>query len=97
MILDLLASGPISYDTGSAGTVTVPSGKSVLMITCHATTAGTLTITPKGAGQTGTAGGAIPIPAGAALTFEMLGAIGEGTVLVFSGTDSYLVTYVQPR
>lgn len=97
MILDTLATSKFSYDAGASGTVTVPAGKAVTRFAAIATTDGaTLTITPGGAGQSGVAGAAMPIPvAGGWFGLSMLGELGAGSVLAFSGTASYLVTYAQ--
>lgn len=98
MILDTMASATMSYDAGAAGTVTVPSGKYVRSIRALGGPGATLTITPKGAGQTGTAGGAIPLPVvGEWFELDMLGEFGPGTVLAFASTVSYFVQYFQPR
>jgi hypothetical protein len=97
VILDNLASSKWTYDAGTAATVTVPSGVVVTHIMCYATGgAATLTITPGGAGQQASAGSAIPIPNGAQwFTLPMLGQLGAGTSLVFSGTASYFVSYAK--
>lgn len=99
MILDTMAGSQFSYAAGSAATVTVPSGVVVVSIHAHASAgAATLTITPKGANQTSTAGSAIPVPATDWLRlgpFDIGGQLGEGTVLVFAGTDSYFVAYAK--
>lgn len=90
-----LVSSKFGYATGAAGTVTVPAGASVSLITCYSSAGGTLTITPGGAGQTGAAGGAIVIPAGASFTRDWPngGPLGGGTVLAFAATDTYYVEY----
>jgi len=97
MILDTLAGSRFSYDTGTAGTVTVAAGLTVTRIACIATADGaTLTITPGGANQSGSAGGAIPIPTqGGWFGMTLLGELGKGTVIAFAGTASYLVTYAK--
>jgi len=96
-ILDDLALSAFTYDAGTAGTVTVAAGKIVTRIACIATAAaGTLTITPGGWNQAPVAGAAIPIPVeGGWFGLSMLGELGAGTVLVFAGTASYLVTYAK--
>jgi hypothetical protein len=98
VILDTLAGARFSYASGANGTVNVPSGKVVTRIACIATADGaTLTITPGGANQTGVAGSSIPVPVeGGWFGLSMLGELGGGTVLVFAGTASYLVTYAAP-
>ncbi len=94
MIYDYFAGSQFDYDAGAAGTVVVPPGKTVIAIQCYGT-AGTLTITPKGANQNQTAGPAIPI----VTTWRMgagdglLGQLGEGSILVFASTTSYAVIY----
>mgnify|MGYP001443614092 CR=1 FL=1 len=92
-----LAGSQYSYSTGTAGTVTVGAGLSVVAFTCYSAAGGTLTITPNGPNQTGSAGGAIVIPAGAPFSREwpLGGPLGPGTVLAFSGTDSYYVEFAK--
>ena len=95
-ILDSLASSQFSYAAGTAGTVTVPAGVVVTSLGAHVTGSGaTLTITPKGPMQTGTAGAAIPLPPGGWFGLSFLGELGPGTVLVFAGTDSYVVFFAK--
>jgi hypothetical protein len=92
-------SSRFSYAAGASGAVTVPAGSYVVGLWCHATGAGaTLTITAAGPDvSTPVAGPAIPIPPGAALSLSrplLLGnsdELGTGSVLVFAGTDSFLV------
>jgi hypothetical protein len=77
---------------GTAGTVTVAAGEVVTRIRAHATSAGTLVITPSG----GSALPTIALPAGASW-FEMdfdeeLLELESGSTLVFTSTDSYVVT-----
>lgn len=97
MILDLLSQTQFNYDAGAAATVTVPAGYMVLWLSCHASGAATLTITPGGANQTGIAGTAIPIPTGVHFFLPFLGQLGPGTRFAFSGTDSYCVVYGKNR
>jgi hypothetical protein len=81
-----------SHLSGTAGTVTVPSGCVVRSIRAHATSAGTLIITPVGASALPT----ITLPASSQwfeLEFpEALEELVDGTTLVFASTDAYLVT-----
>ena len=97
--LDQLAASRFTYAAGAAASVTVPAGVVVVSVKAHATSAGSLTITPAGPNQTAVAGSAIPLPASAdwfELNLLDIGAeLGSGTVLVFSGTDSYLVVYAK--
>lgn len=98
----MLAGSRYSHAAGASGTVTVPAGSNVTSVSCHSTGGGTLTITPGGANQTGVAQTAIPIPAGSDWFVipphvVALGQLGGGTVLVFTGTDSYIVTYATFR
>ena len=90
-----LASGTYSYDAGTSGTVTVPAGCKVTLITAASTAGGTITITPKGANQTGTAGAAIPVPAGGSWSRDWMmgGPLGPGTIIAFATTVSYYVEY----
>jgi hypothetical protein len=92
-----LAGSQFSYDTGTAGTVTVGAGKFVTSLSCYSSAGGTLTITPKGPNQTSTAGSAITIPAGTPFTlpWPACSALGPTTELVFASTDSYVVTYAK--
>jgi hypothetical protein len=61
------------YDAGASGNVTVPSGRYVRGVLCHAAAAtsnATLTITPQGEDTAaGLAGPPIPIPGGTAISF----------------------------
>jgi len=96
--------GATFYTSGTSGTVTVPAGAYVTGIYCHGSTdagSGSLTITPAGPLITDAqAGPAIPVPAGQPITIARpwlqgsANELGVGSVLVFSGTDSYLVTMV---
>lgn len=96
MILDQLASSQFSYDAGTSGTVTVPAGVVVTSIGCHISGGGaSLTIQPSGAGQTGTAGPPIPLPAAGWFGLKSMGELGTGTIFTFTGTDSYFVFYAK--
>jgi len=96
MILDSLASSQFSYDAGTSGAVTVPAGVVVTSIGCHVSSAGaTLTIQPGGAGQTGSAGPAIPLPPAGWFGLKFLGELGKGTIFTFTGTDSYFLFYAK--
>jgi hypothetical protein len=83
--------GRYSYQAGSAATVTVAAGAVVSRIRAHATSAGTLVITPAG----GSALPSLPIPAGASwleIDFDPAREdLVDGTTLVFTSTDSYYV------
>ncbi len=86
-----------AHKAGSAGTVTIAAGKRVHCWGVHAAAGGaggTLIITP----GDGSAQETIPVPAGAGFGYTFPdnspsrpGALGEGTTLVFAGTDMYLV------
>lgn len=80
-----------SYLAGSAAVATVPAGYVVSCVRAHATSAGSLVITP----AAGSALPSIPIPAGADwldLPFDpALQELLPGTTLAFTGTDSYYV------
>lgn len=98
-ILDLLATGQIGGINGSAGTATLPDGAVCIGASAVCTAAGSVTITPHGANQTGTAM-TITIPAGTAWTLPLLaglGQIGGNSTLVFATTDSYSVMWVKPK
>lgn len=93
-----LAGSQFSYNGGTAATVTVPASVTcVVRITCYSTAGGTLTITPKGPNQTGTAGDAISIPAGIpfSIAWPNGGPLGPGTILAFASTNSYYVEYAK--
>ena len=92
-----------SYLTGvtSAG-VTIAAGYYVTAVSAHSTAGGSMTITPCGPNiATCTAGSSIAIPAGSAFTVtypSLVGAqneLGAGSVFVFTGTDSYVITLAQ--
>jgi hypothetical protein len=80
-----------SHLAGASGTATVPAGFVVSSIRAHATSAGTLVITPAG----GSALPSIPLPAAAPWFAEEFDPEREellpGTTLVFTSTDRYYV------
>ncbi len=86
------------YRTGTSGTVTIPAGATVLAFSAYSILGGTLTITPdNGAGGAGAEGDDIPLVAGVPWgrdyrsdkhSWPMLRG---GTVLAFTGTDTYYV------
>lgn len=92
-----LAGSQFSYATGSSGTVTVPVGCWVSAFSCVSSSGGTLTITPKGPNQTTSAGSAITIPAGSPFSrdWPFGGPLGPGSLLAFTGTDSYYVEFAK--
>lgn len=89
------------YNAGVSGTVTVPSGRAVTGITAHASASGaSMTIAAQGADTAADpTGDSIPIPAGASISLGVPvieqndEQLGPGTVIVFTGTDSYLIVY----
>jgi hypothetical protein len=99
-----VGNGATFYTSGTSGTVTVPAGAYVTGIYCHGSTdagSGSLTITPAGPAITDAqAGPAIPVPAGQPITIArpwLQGSpneLGVGSVIVFSGTDAYFVTFL---
>lgn len=100
MSIAMLSGSRYSHDAGAAGTVNVPAGVQVTSIACFGDAGGgTLTITPGGANQTGTAQTAIPIPESEWFQFPShvlaFGQLGPGTVLEFASTISYVVTYAR--
>jgi len=98
VILDTLAASQWSYNAGTSGTVTTPAGMQVTGVAAYATAGGaTLTITPKGANQSGVAGDALPIPANAWFSIGLLGELGPGSIFAFSGTAAYFVQYAKLR
>ena len=92
-----LSSSQFSYDTGSAGTATVPAGAYVTFVSCYSAAGGTVTITPRGANQTASTGSAITIPAGTPFTlpWPACAPLGPGSTIVFSSTDTYFVSYAK--
>lgn len=96
MILDALAGAQVSFDAGTSGTVTVPSGRVLTRIVVHASGLGaTMTITPAGANQTGVASAAMPVIQDDWLHLGFLGELGGGSTVAFVGTDSYLLQYAK--
>lgn len=93
------------YNAGASGTVTVPHGRCITGVTAHATGSGaTLTIAAQGEStDADSTGDAIPIPAGTSISFgvpvieENIDQLGPGTVLTFTGTDSYFIVYRQVK
>lgn len=84
--------GTIGQAAGAAGTVTLPSGACLILITVHATTAGTFTIF---------GGPSVAVIANAAPIFiefnhTLWQASGSGTAaqIVFTGTDHYWLNWV---
>jgi hypothetical protein len=94
-----LATSQYSYDTGTGTTsATAPAGTHISRISCVVApggAAGSVTITPKGPGQTGIAGGAINVPAGTPFNLDWPngGPLGPGTIVAFSGVASWYVEY----
>jgi len=76
--------GTWMYYAGTSGTVAVSTGQRVLSISCHATTAGSVTVN---------GGASIPVPATVGFSIEMTGILTAPTI-VFTGTDSYFVEAV---
>lgn len=73
--------GVFSYDSGTSGTVNVGSGKRVIAIAAHCTTAGSMTIN---------GGSSIPIPANVSINIDIQGTLVAPT-LVFTGTDTFFI------
>jgi hypothetical protein len=76
--------GTWGYDAGTSGTASIGSGKRVIGIAAHATTAGSFTIN---------GGVSIPVPANSSVEIQPLGNVTNPTI-VFSGTDSYFVEFL---
>jgi hypothetical protein len=76
--------GTWSYYAGTLGTVNVSAGQRVTAITCHCTTAGSLTIA---------GGSTITVPANTSFSDNPKGNITAPTI-VFTGTDAYFVEVV---
>lgn len=92
------AIGRFSYAAGASGTVTVPSGAVVVRVMALSVGGGSFTISPGGPNQTNpvVAGNSVPLPAGAWWSAEWapgLSPLGNGTVFIFTSTDSYYVEY----
>jgi len=98
-IHDQIANGVYSHAAGTSGTVTVPSGMTVVGLSAFTAAGGTITITPKGPGQSQTAQTAITLPANSgwfhAPTNVFLGQLGAGTTIAFASTDAYVVYYTK--
>jgi hypothetical protein len=84
----------LRIQAGTSGTVTVASGCVVTKVKAHATSAGSLVMTPAG----GSAFATITLPAAAnwlELEFDpTLDDLVDGATLAFTGTDSF---YVESR
>jgi hypothetical protein len=97
---DVIALGRYSLLAGTAATATVPDGAVVVAWSCSVASggaAGTVTITPGGAGQVASALPAVTVPPGRGVSDDqVLGRLGPGTSFVFAGTESYLVTLAYP-
>lgn len=76
--------GTWGYDAGTSGTEVISSGRRVISITAHCTTAGSMTID---------GGDTITIPATSSLTIRIDGVLVAPT-LIFTGTDAYIVQWV---
>ena len=77
-------SGEWDYRAGIDGSPTLPDDAQLLGITAHATTAGSMSIN---------GGDSIPIPANATVYFTPARLL-VSPVLVFTGTDSWIVEFV---
>lgn len=89
--MDASLAGKWVYKAGTVGTVTVPIGAAILQLRAHASGAATVSIF---------GGDAVPIISGESafiLRFSHLLATSSNAsqAIVFTGTDSYLVEYVQ--
>ncbi len=81
--------GKWGYKAGSSGTPTIPTGAIIIDIQAHSTAGGTVTI---GGGE------AIPVIAngpGIALRFNHT-LVTSANAIVFTSTDTYVVTYYEP-
>ena len=76
--------GTWGYAAGASGTVTLTGSKRVLSFSCHATTAGTLTIN---------AGDSIIIAANTSFSDTPNANLTDPT-FVFTGTDAYYISYL---
>ena len=76
--------GTWAYYSGTSGTVNVSGGQRVTAITCHCTTAGSLTIA---------GGSTITVPANTSFSDNPKGNI-VATPIVFTGTDAYFIEVV---
>ena len=87
------------YASGTSGTYTVPTGAYVTSWSAHATSAGTVVVTPSGPQITDAqAGSTITLPAGSAYNMSKpalagnANELGAGTTFVFTSTDAYVIT-----
>lgn len=82
--------GVPGYAAGAAGTVTLPANAILVAVVAHATTAGSFSIF---------GGASIPVPANTQIALDFKHALFQANsaskALVFTGTDSYFVHYVQ--
>lgn len=97
-VLDLAAGSGFAYvaGTGTPSPVVVPGNCSVKVLSLRAATGApaTFTIAPKGAGQTGTAGDTVTVPAGAGFAEDFLpGQLGEGSIITITDSDAYYVSF----
>lgn len=95
LFFDLLATGRYDHRAGTSGAVTIPSGASVVAWSCYVDSgdpAGTVDITPGGAGQIASALPQITAPPGVGTGDDLvMGALGGGTIFTFAGTSSYWI------
>lgn len=102
-IFEALANGPYDVLAGTTGTATVPTGAAVVSWSCSCVAggaAGTVVITPGGAGQVAPAAAlpTITVPAGRGVGDDtVFGRLGAGSTLAFAGTEAYLVTLFYPQ
>lgn len=94
-IFDLIAESAYSLYAGEDGEVTVGADEAVISWSCvvdAADPAGTVVITPGGAGQTAAALPTITVPPGQNVGDDLvLLRLGKGTVFTFTGTTAYVV------
>lgn len=97
---DLVAKGRYDVRAGTSGTATVPAEAQVVSWSCSCAAggaAGSVVITPGGAGQVASALPTITVPAGRGVGDDLvMGRLGPGTTIAFAGTEAYLVTLVLP-
>lgn len=93
---DLVAQGRYSLLADTSGTATVPAGAQVVSWSCSCAAGGgggTVVITPDGPGQVASALPTITVPAGRGVGDDLvMGRLGPGSTLAFTGTEAYLVT-----
>jgi hypothetical protein len=91
--------GKWGYKAGTSGTPTIPAGAQILRVVAHASAGGA---SFKMRDASGSYGNDVPVVNGAPPTnmaFRHLNFVSPSTTdpIVFTGTDQYLVEYIEPQ